>query len=343
MTQEPTLIQSLPAHQDKLWSISVHPTLPLLATASSDKTTKIFHLQPQSTTAAAPAPLTTLDDTHRRSIRAVTWNPASTASMPSLATGSFDSTISIWANEDPSESEYSLLALIEGHESEIKSLAFNPSGTLLASCSRDKSIWIWETNEEMDEFECISVLQEHTQDVKFVKWHPTREGVLCSASYDDTIRLWREDEISEDWECFAVLEGHKGTVWSCDFEHTTNAEDDSLRLVSSSDDNTLKIWKSDSNDEENWLQQCTLPKIHTRPVYSVSWSPISQRIASVGSDGRLVTYQEIEAGSGDWEIKAVKECAHGVYEINCVQWCQVDGKEWIVTGGDDGVVNLWSV
>jgi WD40 repeat protein len=32
------------------------------------------------------------------------------------------------------------------------------------------------------------VLQGHTQDVKMVKWHPTRD-LLVSASYDDTIKV----------------------------------------------------------------------------------------------------------------------------------------------------------
>ncbi len=41
-----------------------------------------------------------------------------------------------------------------------------------------------------NEIDCVSVMVEHTQDVKFVKWHPVIPEYLFSCSYDDTIIVW---------------------------------------------------------------------------------------------------------------------------------------------------------
>ena len=103
-------------------------------------------------------------------------------------------------------------------------------------------MWIWELQPGND-FECVAVLNGHTQDVKCVKWHPT-EDVLVSCGYDDTVATWEEDEGGDDWSrasSIGVKEGgHESTVWAVAFEPGGRR-----RMVSCSDDRTIKVWNAE--------------------------------------------------------------------------------------------------
>lgn len=150
--------------------------LPLLATCSGDKTARITSL-------LTYAPLGECSGAHKRSIRAVAWKPG-TKGESVLATGSFDSSVSVWRRyeddlgvatggvyADEPDEEWMCAVGLDGHESEVKGVAWSAGGDYLATCSRDKSVWIWEEM-EADNFETVAVVQEHTQDVKAVQWHP---------------------------------------------------------------------------------------------------------------------------------------------------------------------------
>lgn len=379
------LLHGVRAHNDKIWSVSSHQKLPLLATGSSDKTSAIFRLSEKE---KFPK-ITTLDDTHTRSIRSVMFKPPIDDTVveenelldpPTLAMGSFDAKLSVWQAELPQDNDedmdqepreiwekerkmveraaqWELMAVIEGHEHEVKAVAWNCHGSLVASCSRDKTIWIWETDPDtLEEFECISVLTEHQQDVKHVIWHPT-QNLLASSSYDDTICIYRQEYDDDDWGCAAVLNGHQGTVWCSAFEHpqSPSASETTVRLVSASDDLTVRIWSTSKEGSEtkhdalpssiklsndmHWEQECILPSVHTYPVYSVVWSSVSGRIASAGADGKIAVYTQKD---GVWDIEGVTSAAHGVHEINALAWSKLDdNREVLVSGGDDGYVNVW--
>ncbi|KAL8933103.1 MAG: hypothetical protein Q9216_006524 [Gyalolechia sp. 2 TL-2023] len=284
-----------PPCSSRAWLSAPHPDLPLIATATA-KALRIYSLNSLTL-------LSTITGGHKRSIRSCSWKPG-TKTQPVIATGSFDASVGIWSQEEDDKEEWRFAIVLDGHESEVKSVSWSAGGNFLATCSRDKSVWIWEEVGE-DDFETVAVLQEHEGDVKCVAWHPEDE-LLVSASYDDDIRLWREDV--DDWGCVSVLRGHESTVWAVDWEPVKGrkAESDS-RLVSCSDDGTIRIWKKKPNQErphqsrlsiirstsaEEWAEQLQLPKRHVRTIYSVAWSRQSHRITSVGGDGKIVVYEE---------------------------------------------------
>jgi WD40 repeat protein len=138
--------------------VAWNPDAPLLASCSTDKTVRLYsYSTPPSDSATDEhnyrfTPATTISTGHTRTVRAIAWAPGG----KSLAVGSFDSTITVWERsteagsegeddgENKASGEWQMVSQLEGHENECKSVAYSHSGTLLASCSRDKSVWVWE-------------------------------------------------------------------------------------------------------------------------------------------------------------------------------------------------------
>jgi WD40 repeat protein len=57
-----------------------------------------------------------------------------------LVSCSYDDTIKVWLDDDD---DWFCSETLKGHTSTIWDMAFNASGTLLASCSDDRSLIIW--------------------------------------------------------------------------------------------------------------------------------------------------------------------------------------------------------
>ena len=73
-----------------------------------------------------------------------------------MTSASFDGTVAIW---DRKSGQFECSATLEGHENEVKSANWSKSGNFIASCSRDKSVWIWDVDQDEEEFMCAAVLQ----------------------------------------------------------------------------------------------------------------------------------------------------------------------------------------
>jgi len=340
-------------HDDRTWHVAWNPVKPLLASCSADKSVRLFSYN--GSPELKFSNVATISTGHTKTVRAVAWAPSGNT----LATASFDSNVGIWEQEEEAEDddgsgvktgEWECVSTVEGHETECKSVAYSCTGTLLATCSRDKTVWIWEVAPDA-EFECMAVLMEHTEDVKCVGWHPTEE-ILASASYDNTIKLYIDDP-SDDWFCFATLKGHLSTVWCVAWSPVGSY------LASASDDRTVRIWQRVA--EHKWESVLVLEG-HERSIYSISWgigknSEVPGNlgwIATTGGDGSIRVWEisetpKTEANSSNiippnHKLIANLASAHGVHDVNSVVWCPRAGYEdLLATAGDDGFTKVWKI
>ncbi|XP_006818917.1 WD repeat, SAM and U-box domain-containing protein 1-like, partial [Saccoglossus kowalevskii] len=142
-----------------------------------------------------------------------------------LATCSGDKTVRLWNIDDFSEVSCSPL---NGHEYYVHCCCFSPFGTLLASCSTDGKIIIWDPKTGDKQ----SVLSHKSKAIIRVCVFSPNSQFLVSGGADNMLCLW---DVSTR-KCVRVFEGHENTVESCSFTPDSNY------LVSGSSDGDIRVW-----------------------------------------------------------------------------------------------------
>ncbi|KAG2724286.1 hypothetical protein I3760_01G009600 [Carya illinoinensis] len=154
-----------------------------------------------------------------------------------------------------------------GHQGEVNCVKWDPTGSLLASCSDDITAKVWSMKQ--DKF--VHDLKEHSKEIYTIRWSPTGPGtinpnqqlVLASASFDSTVKLW-DVELGK---LIHSLNGHRDPVYSVAF--SPNGE----YLASGSLDRSMHIWS---------LKEGKIVKTYTGNggVFEVCWNKEGDKIAA---------------------------------------------------------------
>lgn len=102
--------------------------------------------------------------------------------------------------------------------SEVKCCKFSKNGFYLASCTRDKTLWVWEKT-SIGDFQCLYVLSNHESDIKGVIWHP-KFSYLTTCSYDGLLRILQKKK--KGIILIKSLNYRYTTLWDFSFDECGN-------------------------------------------------------------------------------------------------------------------------
>jgi len=331
----------LEGHKDEVIGVDFSFDGQMIATASFDKTVKLWSKDGQSLRTLVDNQLPGKSESHSDRVNSVDFSPDGKM----IATASFDKTVKLWSKDGI------LLKTLEGHTDGVFGVAFSPNGQMFATASGDNTIKLWKRDGSL-----LRTLRGHNDVVDGVVFSPDGQ-MIASASWDNTIKLWKRDGT-----LLRTLKGHSdrvfGVAFSPDGKMIASASrdktvklwnqdgqllktmighgyevirvafnpDDGQTIASTSKDKTIKLWKLDGT-LLNTLSG------HGSMVYGVSFSPDGQTIATASGDNTVKLWKP--------NSPLNKTTLSGHNDPIASLDFSPDG-ETIATASFDGTVKLWS-
>ncbi|MDJ0461511.1 AAA family ATPase [Streptomyces sp. H27-C3] len=313
------LATPLLGHTGAVYLTSFSPSGRLLATASYDRTVRLWDVAGPSHPKQLGKPLTG----HKSWVSSAVFSPDGST----LASASDDGTIRLWNVRDPRHPR-PLGGPLTGRGGTIYLVAFSPDGRTLATANDDHKVRLWNV-EDPGRPKALSALPGHTAAVRSVAFSP--DGLTLAAGGDDgTIRLWDMADRRRPKPLDKVLTGHTATV------HSVAFNPDGRTLASGSADDTIRLWNvTDTRHAEPLGAPLTS---HTGPLWSVAFSPDGTTLAAASADSTASLWNVSDPAHPSQVGESLAGSSGEIYALGF----SPDGKT-LATGSGDNKIRLWSI
>jgi histone-binding protein RBBP4 len=231
---------------------------------------------------------------HKREGYGMDWNPIEEGT---LATASADTSICIYKLEADlglcgtrPTVDLSPAATLSGHSDVVDGVSWHPHhSTVLASCSFDKQLRIWDLRAGSGARQSETV---HRDAVHSVQFHPTADFVLATGSADNAVRVWDMRNFSAP---AAEFVGHTDAIHGVKWAPFSDSV-----LMSYGADRTVICWDIgkigqhvDGDDDHAPPELVFKHTGHTAHVREASWAPFAEdewTVASVDDNNMLMLW-----------------------------------------------------
>ncbi|KAI9435551.1 WD40-repeat-containing domain protein [Lactarius indigo] len=254
-------------HTDWIRCVTYSPDGSKIATCSDDCTISIWNA------VDGERFLGPFDD-HTKAVLSIAFSPGGNF----LISGSEDSTIRSWDLHPLFSKLNNPLITYRGHKSAVNAVAYARGGSLIVSGSSDAEIAVWEGS-----VSDRRILQIGGHGGPILSICAFDEKIF-SSSEDRSIRVW---ELSTGHALISILHAHAGPI------NSIALSPDGRRIVSASDDASIRIFDSDSGEP------CTLPLRISNRIFSVT----------VSHDGALVACGDADRTVHVWRANMARRAA----------------------------------